>query len=58
MPMYFRGGRKVGTVRSRKVGGKVDGELVAWRTIAALTARWLMWPDIPPASKVMISELC
>lgn len=24
MPMYFRGGKNVGTVRKRKVGGKAD----------------------------------
>jgi len=67
IPIYFLGGRKVGTVWRMKVGGKV-GLVSAWRlsmvssaaranspthTIAAFTARWLIWPLTPPESNVM-----
>jgi hypothetical protein len=51
IPVYFLGGRNVGTVRSRYVGGNSGSDL-AWCTIAALTALWLICPEIPCASNV------
>jgi len=54
-PLYFRGGKKVETVLSTKVGGN-SGSVFAYFMMAELMARWLMWLDMPSRSKVMTAS--